>query len=150
MTSTGPSVKPFKNMPPPGLTDPFADARTQPYWDAMKREQLVAPKCGECGTFRMPPTAFCPTCLSRELVYEPLSGLGTVYTFIIVRHPLSPRASDYVPFMPAAIDADGAPGMRFISNVVECDPEDVKIGMRVKAVFNHVSDTLTIPFWAPA
>jgi uncharacterized protein len=150
MTSTEPAVKPFKNMPPPGLRDPYADARTQPFWDNAKNEQLTAPKCAKCGTFRMPPSTFCPKCLSRELEWEPLSGLGTVYTFIIVRHPLNPRASDYVPFMPAAIDADGAPGMRFISNVVECEPDDVKVGMRVKVVWNHVSDTLTLPFWAPA
>jgi uncharacterized OB-fold protein len=98
----------------------------------------------------MPPTAFCPSCLSRELVWEPLSGEGTLYTFIVVRHPLSPTAANYVPFMPAAIDPDGAPGIRFISNVVECEPDDVVIGMRLRVVWNHVSDTLTLPFWAPA
>jgi uncharacterized OB-fold protein len=150
MTATEPSSKPFKNMPPPVLTDPLADALTQPYWDAMTREQLVAPQCGTCGKFRMPPSTFCPKCLSEDLQYTPLRGTGTVFTFIIVRHPLNPMVSDYVPFMPAAIDADGAPGMRFISNVVECEPEDVKIGMRVKVVWHRASDTLTLPFWAPA
>jgi uncharacterized OB-fold protein len=149
MTTTGPAVKPYKNMPPPMLTETFADARTQPFWDAAKEGQLTAPRCANCGTFRMPPTTFCPKCLSRDLGWEPLAGTGTVYTYIIVRHPLNPRASDYVPFMPAAIDPDGAPGIRFISNVVECEPEDVSIGMRVKVVWNHVSDTLTLPFWAP-
>ena len=151
MTATEPAAKPFKNMPPPPMiTDPMADERTQPYWTAAKEERLLAPKCASCGTFRMPPVRFCANCLSEELVYEPIPGTGTVFTFIVVRHPLSPKAADYVPFMPAAIDADGAPGMRFISNVVECEPEDVKIGMKVKVVWNHVSDTLTIPFWVPA
>jgi len=150
MTTTEPAAKPFRNMPAPVLSDPYADARTQPFWDAAKREELVAPKCGNCGTFRMPPTRFCANCLSEELVYEPIPGTGTVFTFIVVRHPLNPRAADYVPFMPAAIDADGAPGIRFISNVVDCEPEDVKIGMRVKVVWNHVNDALTLPFWAPA
>jgi uncharacterized OB-fold protein len=40
--------------------------------------------------------------------------------------------------------------MRFVSNVVEYESEDVKIGMPVRVVWNHVSDTLTLPFWAPA
>jgi uncharacterized protein len=150
MTSTEPVVKPFKNMPPPGLKDPLADERTQPFWDAAKDERLVAPKCSNCGKFRMPPTRFCTNCLSTDLEYAPLPGTGTVFTFIIVRHPLNPRASEYVPFIPAAIDADGAPGMRFISNVVDCEPEDVEIGMKVRVVWNHVSDSLTLPFWAPA
>jgi uncharacterized OB-fold protein len=150
MTATEPIAKPFKNMPPPVLTSPLADERTQPFWDAANKEQLVAPRCAVCGKFRMPPTRFCANCLSMDLEYPPLPGTGTVFTFIIVRHPLNPNASHYVPYVPAAIDADGAPGMRFISNVVECEPEDVKIGMRVKVVWNHVNDALTIPFWAPA
>jgi uncharacterized OB-fold protein len=151
MTPTEAAAKPFKNMPPPPmLSDPMADARVQPYWDAAKQEQLVAPRCAKCGKFRMPPGRFCANCLSQELVWEPLAGMGTVFTFIIVRHPLNPKAADYVPFMPAAIDADGAPGMRFISNVVECEPEDVKIGMRVKVVWHHVNDALTLALWAPA
>jgi uncharacterized protein len=152
MTTTEPAAKPFKNMPPPppSFIGSLIDDRTQPFWDAAKREQLVAPKCANCGTFRMPPSRFCTNCLSMDLEYEPLTGTGTVFTFIIVRHPLNPMAADYVPFMPAAIDADGAPGMRFISNVVDCEPEDVHVGMKVKVVWNHVSDTLTLPYWAPA
>jgi uncharacterized OB-fold protein len=150
MTTVGRTDKPFKNMPPPILADPMADERIQPFWDATKDERLLAPKCASCGTFRMPPVRFCAKCLSQELAWEPLPGTGTVYTFIIVRHPLNPNAANYVPYMPAAIEADGAPGIRFISNVVECEPEDVKIGMKVRVVWNHVSDALTLPFWIPA
>jgi uncharacterized OB-fold protein len=150
MTTTEPTAKPFKNMPPPMLTDPLANERTQPFWDAAKQQRLMAPRCSNCGKFRMPPTRFCSGCLSQDLDWVELSGLGTVFTFIIVRHPLNPKAADYVPFMPAAVDADGAPDMRFISNVVDCEPEEVEIGMRVKVVWNHVSDTLTLPFWARA
>src|SRR5215470_9753577 len=135
------AVKPFKNMPPPTMTDPGADARTQPFWDATKDRKLTAPQCANCGQFRMPPTMFCPNCLSRELQWPVLPGLGTVYTFFVIRHPLNPGAADYVPFIPAVIDADDAPGMRFISNVVDCEPEDVKVGMRVKVVWHDVSDT---------
>ena len=151
MADTEPLPKLYKNMPPPGfLTDPLANERTQPYWDAAKQGQLVAPKCSSCGTYRMPPTRFCTNCLSQDLEYEPLPGTGTVFAFIIVRHPLSPAASDYVPYMPAAVDADGAPGIRFISNVVDCEPEDVEIGMKVKVVWNHSNDRMSLAYWAPA
>lgn len=143
------TVKPFKNMPPPLLHDPLADERTQPFWDAAQEECLVAPRSATCGKFRMPPSRFCSRCLSQDLEWVPLPGTGTVFTYIVVRHPLNPRATDYVPFMPAAIDADSAPGMRYISNVVECQPEEVQIGMRVQVVWNHVNNKLTLPFWAP-
>jgi uncharacterized OB-fold protein len=132
------------------LTDPSADERTQPFWDAAKQEQLVAPKCVGCGTFRMPPNIFCPRCMSRELDYVLLPGTGTVYSFTVVRDAALPAFEGHVPFVPAVIDADGAPGIRFVSNVVDCEPDDVIVGMNVRVVWEHVTETLTLPFWAPA
>jgi uncharacterized OB-fold protein len=73
-----------------------------------------------------------------------------VYSFTVVREAAVPAFDGHVPFVPAVIDADGAPGMRFVSNVVDCEPGDVAIGMKVRVVWDHVSDTLTLPFWAPA
>jgi uncharacterized protein len=141
---------PFKHMPPPLFTDPYADEWTQPFWDAALNEQLSAPRCTTCGKFRLPPTRFCSRCHSQEMEFVPLPGTGTVFSFIIVRHPLSPELSNYVPYMPAVIDPDGAEGVRFVSNVVDCEPEDVRIGLPVRVVWNHVSDTLALPFWTPA
>jgi uncharacterized OB-fold protein len=140
----------FEHLPPPSLDDPAADERTQPFWDAAAKGQLVAPRCTECGTFRMPPGRFCPNCLSMELEYVPLPGTGTVFTSIVVHEPLRSGTEGHVPYVPAAIEADGAPGIRFISNVVDCDPDAVEIGMKVRVVFHPVSDTLTLPFWRPA
>jgi uncharacterized protein len=140
----------FKHMPPPFLDDPYADSWTQPFWDAAARETLTAPRCTSCGTFRLPPTRFCPRCHHQEMEFVELPGTGTVFSFIVVRHPLNPDMTAYVPYMPAVIDPDGADGARFVSNVVDCEPEDVTIGMKVRVVWNHVSDTLTLPFWTPA
>jgi uncharacterized OB-fold protein len=141
--------QPFAHMPPSLLSDPAADEWTQPFWDAASREQLVAPRCNKCGRFRMPPGRFCPHCLSQDVEFVPLEGTGTVFTFIVVR--TSPDLDpDHAPFVPAAIDADGAPGMRFVSNIVDCEPSSVTIGMAVRVVWHHVNDSLTLPLWAPA
>jgi uncharacterized OB-fold protein len=140
----------FEHLPPPSLQDPAADERTQPFWDAAANEQLVAPRCSACGTFRMPPGRFCPNCLSMDLEYVPLPGTGTVFTSVVIHQSLTKDDADHVPYVAAAIEADGAPGMRFISNVVDCEPDDVRIGMPVKVVWHRVSDTMTLPLWAPA
>jgi uncharacterized OB-fold protein len=136
--------------PPPLLDDPYADEYTAPFWEATRREQLTAPRCTKCGKFRMPPHRFCAACQNQELEWVELPGTGRVYSFIIVRQPLRPDMTDYVPYMPAVIEADGAPGMRFISNVVGCEPEQVKIDMPVRVVWDHASDNLTLPLWTPA
>jgi uncharacterized protein len=137
------------HTPPPTLVDAAADDRTQPFWDAAKDSRLVAPRCTDCGTFRMPPGRFCPECLGMELEYVDLPGTGTVFASIVVREPLSPDAKDHVPYVAALIDPDGAPGIRFVSNVVDCDADEVTIGMPVRVVFHPVSDALTLPLWSP-
>jgi uncharacterized OB-fold protein len=144
------TVLPFKHMPPPLFDDPYGDEWTQPFWDAAKEEVLTAPRCTNCQAFRLPPSRFCPHCRHREMEFVRLPGTGTVFSFIVVRHPLNPQMSEYVPYMPAVVDPDGAHGCRFVSNVVDCEPEDVAIGMPVRVVWHHVSDTLTLPFWTPA
>jgi len=140
----------FEHLPPPSIEDPAADERTQPFWDATKEHRLVAPKCSNCGTFRMPPARFCPNCLSMELEYVPIPGTGTVFSSAVVHEPLTPAAEGHVPYVAAVIDADGAPGIRFVSNVVDCAPDAVEPGMKVQVVWHDVSDTLTLPLWAPA
>jgi uncharacterized OB-fold protein len=137
--------------PPPALDDPYADEWTQPFWDAALEEKLVAPKCAACGTFKWTPdNRFCEKCLSQEFEWVDLPGTGTLYSFIVVRHPLRPDMADHIPFMPAVIEPDGAPGIRMTSNIVDLEPEDIHCGMALKVIWNKVSDTLTLPYWTKA
>jgi uncharacterized OB-fold protein len=141
----------FAHQPPPSIEDPYADEYTQPFWDAALKEQLSAPKCASCGTFKWTPdNRFCANCLSQEFEWVDLLGTGTLYSFIVVRHPLRPDMAEYVPYIPSVIEPDGAPGIRMTSNVVNVAPEDVHCGMQLKVVWNQVSDTLALPFWTTA
>jgi uncharacterized OB-fold protein len=128
---------------PTALTDPFADATTQPFWDAALEGRLVAPKCTNCGTFVLPPEPICFNCQHREFEYVELPGTGTIYTFTIVRHPLAPHLSAVVPYVSGVVELDGTQGAgaRMITNFVDVDPETVAIGDKVRIVFEKVSDT---------
>ncbi len=59
---------------------------------------------------------------------------------------------DVVPYVSAVIDLDGTQGAgaRMLANVIDCDPEAVAIGDRVRVVFDRLSDTLALPRFAPA
>jgi uncharacterized OB-fold protein len=138
------------NLPPIILDETAADERSLPFWEATQANKLMAPKCPDCGTFRMPPGRFCPECLSMGIEWVELPGTGTVFSFAVVRDALTSTAAEAVPYVPAVITADGAPGIRFVSNVVGCDPDVVEIGIGVKVVFHRVSDTFTLPFWTLA
>jgi hypothetical protein len=72
-----------------------------------------------------------------------------VYSFTIVRHPVTPELSDSVPYVVAVIELDDAPGARLFTNIVECDPDTVVIGQAVQVVWDDAADEVTIPRFAP-
>jgi uncharacterized OB-fold protein len=133
----------------PQLMGIYPDVWTKPFWDAARERRLVAARCTACGKFRMPPTAICWNCHSREMEYAELPGTGLVYTFTITRHALVPETRAALPYVVATIALDGAPGARLISNVIGVEPEAVKIDMPVEVVFDAVTPELVIPRFRP-
>ncbi|HEY1831633.1 MAG TPA: Zn-ribbon domain-containing OB-fold protein [Acidimicrobiales bacterium] len=129
------------------IQDPFADATTQPFWDAALEGQLIAPRCTECGTFVLPPQPFCFTCQSQAFEWVDLPRTGTIYTYTVVRHPLAPSLADVVPYVSGVIELDGTQGAgaRLLLNITGCDPETVKIGDKVEIWFDRISDTYAMP-----
>jgi uncharacterized OB-fold protein len=132
---------------PSMLKDPFADASTQPFWDAAATGQLVAPRCTTCGTFVLPPQPFCFSCQDQSFEWVDLPGTGIVYTYTVVRHPLSPQLAAVVPYVSGVIELDGTQGAgaRLLLNITNADPETVKIGDKVKIWFDQVSETFSLP-----
>jgi uncharacterized OB-fold protein len=115
------------------------DRWTEPFWQAAKEQRLVAPRCGDCGTFRMPPTPYCPVCQSAAVEWPQLSGTGTVYSFAVCDRSPFPDVEDFV-YVPIVVELDGAPGIRLVSNLVGIAPERVAIGMRVRVAWNDIAD----------
>ena len=55
---------------------------------------------------------------------------------------------DSLPYVVAMIDLEE--GVRILSNVVGCGPEDVAIGMPVTVTFDAVTPDVTLPRFRPA
>ncbi|ETB35558.1 acyl dehydratase [Mycobacterium avium subsp. hominissuis 10-5606] len=123
------------------------NAITEPFWSAAKERRLVAPQCGDCGTFRLPPTPFCPNCQSKAVNWVELSGAATVYSFAVVHG--FPGIPDLT-LVPAVLDLPDAPGARLVSNVVDAAPEDVKIGTRLRVDFTPITDGWLLPVFRVA
>ncbi len=132
------------------LTRLAPDRWTEPFWAAAREERLVAPRCRDCATFRMPPTGFCPTCRSSATDWVELSGRGTVYTFTVARHALVPGAAPAVPYVIAVVSLEGAEPVRLITNIIDCGIEDAAIGMAVEVVFCQIDASTTLPRFRPA
>lgn len=126
------------------------DVWTEPFWLAASEHRLVAPRCTNCETFRMPPSAFCWKCRRQDVEWIELSGRGTVFSFVIVRHALIPQLQDAIPNVVAVVDLDGADGCRLVGNVLDVEPEAVEIGMPVVVAWDDIDDRVTIPRFVPA
>jgi len=123
------------------------NAITEPFWVAAKDKRLVAPQCGKCGTFRLPPTPFCPDCQSKAVNWVELSGAATVYSFAVVHG--FPGMPDLT-LVPAVLDLPDAPGARLVSNVVDVAPDEVKIGTRLQVDFIPITDGWLLPVFRVA
>ena len=135
--------------PPPELFKLSTNAWTQPFWDATARHTLVAPQCGHCGTWRMPPTPFCPSCQSQDIAWRTLSGRGVVYSYTIVERALVSGTQGHLPYVPAVIELEGAGGVRLISNVVDVDVASICVGMPVQVVWDDHPSGVALPRVVP-
>jgi uncharacterized OB-fold protein len=133
------------------LTETHADPQTQPFWDAAKEDRLVAPRCTTCGTFRLPPAPFCWVCQTQAVEWIELPGTGTVYTYTVVHHPLHPDLSPVCPYISGVVELDGTQGAgaRLLVNIIDCDPQEISVGTRVRIVFEHVNEEMSTPRFRP-
>ena len=121
---------------------------SQPFWDAMKRHELVLPRCNACSNSFFYPRERCPECLSADLTWYRAGGKGHIYSFTIIEQPVDRTFLEEVPYIYAIIQLDDGP--RMISNVVDCAIEDVRVDMPVTAVFDDVTPYVTLIKFRPA
>jgi uncharacterized OB-fold protein len=115
---------------------------TEPFWQAAKEHRLVAPKCSACGTFRLPPTPFCPECQSADVDWVELSGRAVIYSFAVVHG--FPGMPD-VTLVPVVVDLPDAPGARLVSNLVDVNPAEVEIGQELTVDFHPITEGWMLP-----
>lgn len=127
---------------------PIPDAESKPFWEACRARELRIERCAECGTPRFPPASLCPRCRSARHEWIKASGRGSVFSWIVVRHPV-PRdlyASE-VPYVVALVELEE--GVRMPTNIVGCEPEAIRAGMAVEVVFEDIGGDVTLPKFRP-
>jgi hypothetical protein len=95
--------------------------------------RILGQRCIECGRVYVPSRGACPRCAVRTEEEVQVSDKGTVTTFCIVRVP-SENLSFNPPYACVAVLLDGA-NIPFNHVLQECALEDVRMGMRVQAVW---------------
>ncbi len=126
---------------------PRPTPETQVYWEGCRKHELLLQRCTQCSEFQFYPRIICTNCASEDLEWVKGSGLGQGLTFAIVRRAVSEAYAADVPYVVALIQLDEGPTM--MSNIVQCDPETVKIGSLVQVVFEDWSEEISVPQFRP-
>jgi uncharacterized OB-fold protein len=116
------------------------------WWEGIRRGELLIQKCRACGALRHPPRPMCGECRSTEWETVTSTGRGAVYSYTVLHHPKFPGFEYPIPC--ALVELDD--GIRIVSNVVGCPPEDIRIGMRVVLSIEKVDAELALPLFRPA
>jgi acetyl-CoA acetyltransferase len=93
-----------------------------------------------------PPLPICPTCRSRKVGLTPVSGRATVVGFSVNHQSWLPSFPP--PYVVAIVAMEEDDRARFTTNIVNCDPNEVRVGMRVRVLFEHAGD-VWIPLFEP-
>lgn len=124
---------------------------TQAFWEGAKAGELRYQTCDACKGVVFTPRSHCTECGSTRLTTRASKGLGTVYTYSVVRQNRSPAFADLGAYAVAYVDLDE--GFRMLSGIVGVgDPtKEVKIGMRVQVEFEpQDSGEYPVPVFRPA
>jgi uncharacterized OB-fold protein/acyl dehydratase len=114
------------------------------FWAGTQVGELRIQRCGECGALRHPPGPACLSCGStRDQGFTVASGTGTVYSYVVHHHPAVPGKR--LPMVIALVEL--TEGVRLMAELTGTEPDQVEIGMPVRASFLRIDDQLALPAW---
>jgi uncharacterized OB-fold protein len=123
------------------IPDPVPNPGDEPYFEAAAAGRLLIKRCLDCGRPHHFPRAVCPFCLSARVAWEEATGSGEVYSYSVLRRgPPVPYCIGYV-----RLDE----GLLVMTNIVDCDLDEVHIGQRVRVVCKRSKSGIAVPMFAP-
>ena len=128
---------------------PSIDEHNRAFWTGGRDGRLLIAWCAGCELWVQPPTADCPQC-AGELHARPISGRGTVFTYTVNHQPFNPTVP--VPYVIAIVELEEQADLRIATNIVDCEPDSVYVGLPVEVRFQR-QDTdgasVFVPVFAP-
>jgi uncharacterized OB-fold protein len=129
---------------------PFVNPEVKPFWDATAEGRLLLPKCEDCQALIWYPRPFCPQCASLRVSWVEASGRGTIYSFTVNRRGTAdlPEYRNSGTYVLAYVELEEGP--RVMTNIVDCDPDTVRIGQAVTVVFHDTGQGTALARFRPA
>jgi uncharacterized OB-fold protein len=110
-------------------------------WDSIAAQQLKLQRCKDCGTFRYPPGACCPNCISTYAEWVAVSGRGKLLAWTTFHR-------QYLPAYPApctSIAVQLEEGPILIANIDQEFVPRLKVDAAVEMIYGLHPDGYTLP-----
>ncbi|MGV0718081.1 OB-fold domain-containing protein [Mycolicibacterium sp. XJ662] len=128
----------------PALTE-----HNRAFWTGGADGQLLIARCTGCAMWVHPPASDCPES-GGTLVAQPVSGQATVFSYTVNQQPFNPAVP--VPYVVAIVELVEQADLRIATNIVDCDPASVRVGLPVEVRFERHDvgdDAVFVPVFAP-
>lgn len=122
---------------------PLITSVSKVFYDACKTGRLLYQQCQVCNELVFFPKTLCPGCLGSDLTWKESAGTGSIFSFTITQAHAPSEFASATPYVLAIIKMDE--GFKLMSNIVDCDPDDLRCDMRVRVTFEAVTPEITLP-----
>jgi len=122
---------------------PVVSPDTAFFWAGTAAGELRIQRCEGCGRLRHPPGPRCPVCGAAKPGYQVAAGTGEIYSYLVHHHP--PVPGKQLPIVVALVTL--TEGVRMVGELLGVPPDQVRIGLPVRAAFIRIDDELTLPAW---
>jgi uncharacterized protein len=122
---------------------------SRPFWDGLAQHRILVQYSPSSQRYVFYPRTLAPGTLDDDLEWREIDGVGTLYTFTVARRPTGPPWADAGPQLLAVVQWDVGP--RISTELVDVNPDHVRIGMRVRPVFYDLPEAgITLLKYRPA
>ena len=128
------------------ITPPAINPETAPFWAAPLEGKSSVGACHACGENHWYPRTKCPFCHSHDTSLLETAGKGSIYSYTVT-HKGPGAFAAAGPYVIAYVQLDEGP--RVITNIVDCETDDLAIGTRVEAVFFPAGENAAVYRFRP-
>lgn len=130
------------DLDPDKLMRPASSRDTQFFWDGVNAHELRIQRRPD-GTLQHPPVPAVWQSQDTPIDYVVASGNGTVFSYVVHHAPKVPGRS--LPFVVALVELEE--GVRMLGELRGVDPDQVEIGLPVRATYIDFPDSDVSPAW---
>ena len=126
---------------------PVVTEESRPFWEGCREEKLRLQYCEHCKQYQFYPRLYCMQCGAEKPGWVEVSGRGVIYSYTIIHQNKTPEFIHNTPYNVAIVQLEEGPRMQ--CNIVDAAPADLRVDLPVTIVFDHVTDTITLPRFRP-